>query len=166
MRGIVFVDDRSAVHVVPRAELRYAEVVPLGGDGWALKYQLAGASIVRSLEWKGDCRPPTLKKNDKISVGEYNQIAADAVKTTITRGHRDVHLERRSDNVFFVRSGLVEDDDRVVLCRKFIAEMVLTARQTAIGPLDDTRLQMLHEIHAAARDLVLPDWYPLEEKPR
>lgn len=163
MRGIVFVADRSAVHVIPRAELRFAEVVALGGDGWALKYQLAGAAIVRSIEWKGDCRPSSLR-SDGISIGAYNQIAAGVMQTTITRGHRDVHLERRSDSVFLVRSGFVEEDDRVVLCRKFIAEMALTARQTAIGPLDEARSQMLHEIHAAARDLVLPDWFPLKEK--
>lgn len=161
MRGIVKIDDRSAVHVIPRAEIRYAEVVLLGGDDWALKYQLASTVVVRSVEWKGECRPETLKT--KVEVGEYNKMAAEFVSTLITRGHRDLHLERRTDNVFLVRSGLIEDDARIVLCRKFIAEMALTARQTAIGPLDDTRLQMLHEIHAAARDLVLPDWYPLKE---
>ena len=164
MKGIVFVDDRSAVHVIPRAELRHVEAVALGGDGWALKYQLAGTVVVRSVEWKGESRPATLKT--KVEVGEYNQMAAEYLLTVLTRGHRDVHLERRTDNVFFVRSGLVENDARVVLCRQFITEMSLTARQTAIGPLDDTRLHMLHEIHAAARDLVLPDWYPLKEDPR
>ena len=162
MRGVVFVDDRSAVHVIPRAEVRHVEVVPLGGDGWALKYQLAHIVTVRSVEWKGESRPATLK--GKIEIGEYNQMAAGALLTTITRGHRDVRLERRADNVFLVRSGLIEEDDRVALCRRFITEMALTARQTAIGPLDDVRLTMLHEIHAAARDLVLPDWYPLKEE--
>jgi hypothetical protein len=53
---------------------------------------------------------------------------------------------------------------RVALCRQFIADMALTARQTAVP--DDARLQMLHEIHAAARDLVLPDWYPIKEEAR
>jgi hypothetical protein len=159
VRGIVFVDDRSAVHIIPRAEVRYVEVVALGGDGWALKYQLAGTLVVRSVEWKGESRPETLKT--KVEVGEYNNMAAGYLLTVITRGHRDVHLERRSDNVFFVRSGLVEDDARAVLCRQFIVEMALTARQTAVG--DEARLQMLHEIHAAARDLVLPDWFPLKE---
>ena len=164
MKGIVFVDDRSAVHVIPRAEVRHVEVVAISGDDWALKYQLAGTVVVRSVEWKGESRPETLKT--KATVGEYNKMAAEFVLTVITRGHRDVHLERRTDNVFVVRSGLVEDDARVVLCRQFITEMALTARQTAIGPLDETRLQMLHEIHAAARDLVLPDWYPLKEDPQ
>ncbi len=164
MRGIVKIDDEATVHVIPRAEVRHVDVEPLGvgGNAWVLKYQLAGVAIVRKIEWFGDCRPPTLR-NDKISIYDYNQIAAVAVQTTITRGHRDVHLERRSDGVFLVRSGFVEEDDRVVLCRKFIAEMALTARQTAIGPFDDARLQMLHEIHAAARDLVLPEWFPLKE---
>jgi hypothetical protein len=163
VRGIVKIDDGSEVHVIPRAEVRYADVTQLDGDkdGWVLCYQLIGA-IERNIVWEGDCRPATLR-NDKISIGEYNRIAADAVQATITRGYRDVHLERRSDGVILVRSGFIEDDDRVVLCRKFIAEMALTARQTAIGPLDDARLQMLHEIHAAARDLVLPDWFPLKE---
>ena len=164
MKGIVFIEDRSAVHIVPRSEVRHVEVVPLSADDWALKYQLAGTVVVRSVEWKGEGRPETLKT--EIEVGEYNKMAAEFVLAVITRGHRDVHLERRSDNVFFVRAGLVEDDTRVVLCRQFITEMALTARQTAIGPLDDVRLQMLHEIHAAARDLVLPDWYPLKEEPR
>lgn len=167
MRGIVKIDDGAAVHVIPRAEVRYVEVTKLVGDdeGWTLDYQLVGAAVERSIVWEGDCRPPTLR-NEKISIGEYNQIAAGAVQTAITRGYRDVHLERRSDGVILVRSGLIEDDDRIVLCRKFITEMALTARQTAIGPLDDTRLKMLHEIYAAARDLVLPDWFPLKEEPR
>ena len=164
MKGIVLVDDRSEVHVIPRAELRHVEIVALGGDGWALKYQLAGTVVVRAVEWKGESRPETLKA--KLPVGEYNRMAAEFLLAVFTRGHRDVHLERRTDNVFFVRAGLVENDARVVLCRQFITEMALTARQTAIGPLDDTRLHMLHEIHAAARDLVLPDWYPLKEDPR
>lgn len=163
MRGIVKIDDGAAVHVVPRAEVRYAAVVHEGGEGGgaALHYQLAGG-VSRTIEWRGDCRPPTLRDDAKISVGDYNLIAAQAVQTTITRGHRDVHLERRSDGVILVRGGLVEEDAQVVLCRKFIADMALTARQTAIGPLDDTRLSMLHEIHAAARDLVLPAWFPLQ----
>ena len=160
MKGIVFVDDRSTVHVIPRSEVRHVEVVALGGDGWALKYQIAGTVVVRSVEWKGESRPDSLK--DKIDVGGYNQIAAGGLLTMLTRGHRDIHLERRADNVFLVRSGLVEDDARVVLCRQFVVEMALTARQAAIG--DEARLQMLHEIHAAARDLVLPDWYPLKEE--
>ena len=162
MKGIVLVDDRSVVHIIPRAEVRHVEVVALGGDGWVLKYQIAGTAVVRSVEWKGEGRPETLKT--KATVGEYNKMAAEFLLTVITRGHRDVHLERRADNVFFVRSGLIEDDARVVLCRQFITEMALTARQTAIGPLDETRRQMLHEIHAAARDLVLPDWYPLKDE--
>jgi hypothetical protein len=150
VRGIVFVDDRSAVHVIPRAEVRYVEVVSLNGEDWALEYQLADTVHVRSVEWRGESRPESLK--DKIDVGGYNQIAAGGLLTILTRGHRDVHLERRADNVFFVRSGLVEDDAHVVLCRQFITEMA--------------RRQNLHEIHAAARDLVLPSWYPLKEEPR
>lgn len=164
MKGIVFVDDWSAAHIIPRAELRHVEVVPLGGDDWALKYQLTHTLVVRSVEWKGESRPGSLK--EKISVGEYNKLAAGALLTMLTRGHRDIHLERRADNFFHVRSGLIENDDQVVLCRQFITEMALTARQTAIGPLDDARMQMLHEIHSAARDLILPDWYPLKEDPR
>jgi len=159
VRGIVLVDDRSAVHVIPRAEIRHVEVVALGGDGWALRYQLADTVHVRSVEWRGESRPESLKA--KIEISDYNQIAAGGLLTILTRGLRDVHLERRADNVFFVRSGLIEDDAHVVLCRQFITEMTLTARQSAIG--DEARLQMLHEIHAAARDLVLPDWYPLKE---
>jgi len=165
VRGVVFVDDRSAVHVIPRVELRYAEVVSLDEGrrmeshrDWTLKYQLVGSSVVRSIEWKGEGRPETLKS--KIDVGEYNKIAAQSVLTILTRGHRDVHLERRSDNIFLVRSGLIEDDARVALCRQFITAMALTAQQTAVP--EDARLQILHEIHAAARDLVLPDWYPLK----
>ena len=165
MRGIVFVDDRSVVHVIPRAELRYAAVVSLDEDShvdahvdWELRYQLVGSPVMHSIEWEGESRPETLKT--KIGVGEYNRIAAGAVLTTITRGHRDVHLERRADNVFLVRLGLIEDDARVALCRQFITEMALTARQTAVP--EDARLQILHEIHAAARDLMLPDWYPLK----
>ena len=169
MRGIVFVDDRSAVHIIPRAEVRHAEVVALGGDGWALKYQLANTVVVRSVEWKGESRPESLKA--KIDVGEYSRIAAGAVLTMLTRGHRDVHLERRSDNVFLVRSGLVEDDERVTLCRQFIAERALTSKESTIDgvlmhPLNNARWQILDEIHAAARDLILPDWYPLKEEPR
>lgn len=165
MKGIVFIDDRSAVHVVPRAEVRHVEVVSIGGNNWALKYQLAGTVVVRSIEWKGDSRPETLK--GKIEIDDYNHMAADFVLTVLTRGHRDLHLERRSrDNVFFVRSGLVEEDAHVVLCRQFIAQMSLTAQQTAIGPLDETRLQMLYEIHAAAHDLILPEWFPPKETPR
>jgi len=167
VRGLVFVDDRETTHVIPRAEVRHAEVVALSGDDWALKYQLAGTVLTpRSIVWRGECRPASLKAlKTQASIGEYNQMAADFVRTVITRGHRDVHLERRSDNVFLVRSGLVENDARVVLCRQFIAEMALSARQTAIGPLDETRMHMLHEIHAAARDLLLPDWYPIQEEP-
>ena len=164
MRGIVFVDDRSVVHVIPRAEVRHVEVVALGGNDWALKYQLAGTGVALSVEWKGESRPESLK--DKIDVGGYNQIAAGGLLTILTRGHRDVHLERRSDNVFLVRSGLVEDDARVVLCRQFVAEMAATALQSARKVLNEPRQTMLHEIHAAARDLVLPDWYPLKEEPR
>ena len=155
------IDDGAAVHVIHRAEVRHVEVVALGGDDWALKYQLAGTGVARSVEWKGESRPESLK--DKIDVGEYNQIAAGSLLTILTRGHRDVHLERRSDNVFLVRSGLVEDDARVVLCRQFVAEMV---SRLGLGSLDDRRQKMLHEIRAAARDLVLPDWYPLKEEPR
>ena len=158
MRGIVFVDDRSAVHIIPRAEIRHVEVVSLGGDDWALKYQLAGTVVVRSVEWKGEGRPESLKT--KIEVGDYNQIAAGGVLTILTRGHRDVHLERRIDNVFFVRSGLIEDDARVVLCRQFIVEMV---SRLGRGSLDDRRQTVLHEICAAARDLVLPEGYALKE---
>jgi len=169
VRGIVFVDDRSAVHIIPRTEVRHAEVVALGGDDWALKYQLTHTVVVRSVEWKGESRPESLKA--KIDVGEYNRIAAGAVLTMLTRGHRDVHLERRADNVFLVRSGLVEDDTRVALCRQFIAERALIVKQSVIdgfvmNPLEDTRYQTLDEIHAAARDLILPDWYPLKEEPR
>lgn len=163
MRGIVFVDDRSAVHVIPRAEVRHVEVVALGGDDWALKYQLAGTALVRAVEWKGESRPASLK--DKIDVGGYNQIAAGALLTTITRGHRDVHLERRSDNVFLVRSGLIEDDERVVLCRQFVVEMATKVLSARVA-IDQSRQTMLHEIRDAARDLVLPDWYPLKEESR
>ncbi|HSX22880.1 MAG TPA: hypothetical protein VLE97_08925 [Gaiellaceae bacterium] len=170
MRGTVKIDDGACVHVIPRAEVRYAEVVAIDQgydpavtreyEAWELRYQLTGADT-RSVQWRGDCRPPSLR-NDKISVGEYNRIAAEAVLATITRGYSDFHLERRSDGVMLVRAGFAEDDAHVVTCRKFIAEMALTARQTAIGPLDETRRHMLHEIHAAARDLVLPAWYPLQ----
>ena len=167
MKGIVFIDDRSAVHVIPRAEVRYVEVVPLSGDNWALKYQLAGTVVVRSVEWEGESRPESLK--NKIDVGGYNQISAGGLLTILTRGHRDVHLERRTDNVFFVRSGMIEDDARVVLCRQFIAERALTAGKTTIGrfvnPLEGARLDML-EIHAAARDLVLPEGYAPKEEAR
>jgi hypothetical protein len=162
MRGTVKIDDGGAVHVIPRAEVRYAEVTSTAdGEASALDYQLVGGTA-RTIHWRGDCRPASLR-NDKISVGEYNRLAAEAVLVTITRGYRDFHLERRSDGVMHVRAGFIEDDAHVVLCRKFITEMALTARQTAIGPLDDTRLHMLHEIHAAARDLVLPAWFPLQE---
>lgn len=164
MRGTVFIDDRSAVHIIPRSEVRYVEVVALGGDDWALKYQLAHTLVVRAVEWKGESRPASLK--EKIDIGEYNKLAAGSVLTMLTTGHRDIRLERLTDNFFLVRSGLVEEDARVALCRRFITEMALIARQTAIGPLDDTRMQMLHEIHAAARDLILPDWYPLKEETR
>ncbi len=159
------IDDRAAVHMIPRAEVRYVEVAPIGGDDWELKYQLTGAAAARSIEWRGDCRPPTLK-NDKISIGEYNRIAAGSIQTMITCGHRDVHLERRSDGVILVRSGLVEEDDRVVLCRKFIAEAALVALATPHGRLDPAHGALLREIFAAARDLVLPDTYPIQEEPR
>lgn len=168
MKGIVLIDDGAEVHVIPRAEVRHCEVVQgrEGPDEASVLHYLLADAVSGSIEWRGDCRPLSLR-NDKISVGEYNRIAAQAVQTMITRGHRDVHLERRSvDNVFLVRSGLVEEDAQVVLCRKFIAEMALTARQTAISPLDDARRTMLGEIHAAARDLVLPGWFPLKEEPR
>lgn len=164
MKGVVMIEDRSAVHVIPRSELRYVEVVHVGGDGWALKYQLAGTVVVRSVEWKGESRPASLRDDAKVTIGDYNQSAAAFVLTILTRGHGDVHLERRTDNVFLVRSGLVEDDARVVLCRKFIAEMALTAAQTAVP--EEARSQILHEIHAAARDLVLPDWYPVPQEAR
>lgn len=167
MRGIVFVDDRSAVHVIPRAEVRHVEIVALDSeadlpDDWALNYQLAGG-IVRSVEWKGESRPESLK--DKIDVGVYNQIAARGLLTMITRGHRDIHLERRADNVFLLRSGLVEDDAHVVLCRQLVVEMV---SRLGLESLDDWRQKLLHEILDAARDLKLPDWYPLRdlEEPR
>jgi hypothetical protein len=182
MRGIVKIDEgtfllepgrgeppddearESCVHIIPRAEVRYVEVTKLAGysDAWVLDYQLVGMPV-RSIRWQCDCRPPSLKRDATITTDEYNRIAAESVQAVITRGHRDVHLERRSDGVVLVRSGMIENDAQVVLCRKFIAEMALTARQTAIGPLDDTRLHMLHEIHAAARDLVLPAWFPLQE---
>lgn len=161
MRGTVKIDDGATVHVIPRAEVRYAEVTSTAdGEASALDYQLVWGTA-RTIHWRGDCRPASLR-NDKISVGEYNRIAAEAVLATITRGYSDFHLERRSDGVMLVRAGFSESDAQVVLCRKFIADMALTARQTAIGPLD-TRLHMLHEIHTAARDLVLPDWFPLQE---
>jgi hypothetical protein len=168
LKGIVKIDDRLTVHVIPRAEVRYVEIVALGNTGdWELQYQLASGHV-RSVEWKGEGRPESLKT--KIEVDEYNKMAAEFLLTVLTRGHRDVHLERRSDNVFLVRSGLVEDDARVVLCRQFIAEMATTAKQPMIAgfvmnPLEDARLHMLDEIYAAARDLILPDWYPLKEEP-
>lgn len=116
MKGIVFVDDRSAVHVIPRAEVRYVEVVDLGVGDWALKYQLAGTIVVRSVEWKGEGRPETLKT--KVTVGAYNKMAAEFLLEVLTRGYRDVHLSRRADNVFFVRSDLPEDDAHCTLCRQ------------------------------------------------
>ena len=155
------IDDGAAVHVVPRAEVRFAEVVALGGDDWALQYQLANTNVVRSVEWRGESRPASLK--DKIDVVGYNQISAGGLLTMITRGHRDVHLERRADNVFLVRMGLVEDDARVALCRQFVVEMV---SRLGLGSLDDRRQKLLHEISAAARDLALPDWYPIKEDPQ
>ena len=161
MRGIVLVDDRSAMHIIPRAEIRHVEVVSLGGDDWALKYQLAGTVVVRSVAWKGESRPESLK--GKINMGEYNQIAAGGLLTMLTRGHRDIHLERRADNVFLVRSGLVEDDAHVVLCRQFIVEMGMMMGH---GTLDDRQQTMLHEICAAARDLRLPDGYAPKADPR
>ena len=150
------------MHIIPRSEVRHVEVCHVGGDGWALKYQLTHTLIVRSIEWKGESRPASLK--EKIDIGAYNRIAAGSLLTMLTSGHRDIRLERRANNIFLVRSGLIEEDERVALCRKFITEMALTARQTAIGPLDDTRRQMLNEIQDAARDLILPDWYPLKEE--
>ena len=165
MRGIVFVDDRSTVHIIPRAEIRHVEVVSLGGDDWALKYQLAGTVVVRTVEWKGESRPESLK--DAIDVKGYNQIAAGGLLTMLTRGQRDLHLERRTDNVFLVRSGLVEDDAQVVLCRQFIVEMVSRmGMMMGLGTLDNRRQTILHEICAAARDLRLPDGYAPKADPR
>ena len=167
MKGIVKIDDHLTVHVIPRDEVRYVEILALPGPeaaDWMLSYQLAGSSRTCEIEWRGDCRPPTLRDDAKILANEYNQIAAQAVQTILTRGFRDVHLERRLDGVFLVRSGLLENDDRVVLCRQFITDMSVTARQTAIGPLDEARRQMLWQIQQAAHDLVLPDWYPLKEE--
>jgi len=163
MRGIVKIDDGRAVHVIPRAEVRYAEVISLAGyaEGWALRYQLVGMTFFREIEWRGESRPAGLKT--QIDVGEYNRLATGSILTMITRGQRDLHLERRADNVFLVRSGLVEDDVQVVLCRKFIAERALTSLQSAGGVIDE---QLLREIQDAARDLVLPDWYPLKEEVR
>jgi hypothetical protein len=163
MRGIVKIDDGRAVHVIPRAEVRYAEVISLAGyaEGWALRYQLVGMTFFREIEWRGESRPAALKT--EIDVGEYTRIAAGSVHTMIPRGQRALHLERRADNVFLVRSGLVEDDVRVVLCRKFIAEMAMTSLLSVRGMLDE---QLLREIQDAARDLVLPDWYPLKEEVR
>jgi len=166
VKGIVKIDDGLTVHLIPRAEVRYVEVYAAAGadSDWMLTYQLAGSSSTREIEWSGDCRPPTLRDDAKILINEYNQIAAQAVQTILTRGFSDVHLERRLDGVFLVRSGLIESDDRVVLCRRFITDMAVTARQTAIGPLDEARRQMLWEIQQAAHDLILPDWYPLKEE--
>lgn len=166
MRGIVLIDDGAEVHVIPRAEVRYAEISSPGGDTWLLKYQLAAAPTARSVRWEGDCRPPTLK--EKISIGEYNRIAAQAMQTMITRGERDLHLERRSDGVILVRSGLLEDDARAVLCRKLIAEAAyallecVPSVETARGRLDD----LLRTIYLAARNLQLPDEYPVKEPDR
>jgi hypothetical protein len=177
VRGIVKIDDGTAVHVIPRAEVRHVEVVALkqrGPEklidealwgGWVLRYQLVGADP-RSVEWCGDCRPPTLRNDAKISIAEYNRIAAEAVQATITRGHRDVHLERRSDGVILVRAGLIENDEHVVMCRKFIAETVLAALASPHGRLDETHGKLLREIYAAARDLVLPAGYPIQEERR
>lgn len=165
MKGVVVVDDRSAVHVIPRSEVRHVEVVALGGDDWALKYQLAGTFMIRSIEWKGESRPLSLKT--KIEVGEYNRITAVSILTIITRGYSDIHLARRADNVFLVRSGLVENDARVVMCRQFVAERAMTALlQLVWGPLDAQLQQALREIQDAAHDLVLPDGYPLQEESR
>ena len=167
MKGIIKIDDRLTVHVIPRDEIRYVDVHVTGDAevrGWTLSYQLSGSPSSHEIEWSGDCRPPTLRDDAKITIHEYNQIAAQAVQTILTRGFRDVHLERRLDGVFLVRSGFLEDDDRVVLCRRFVTDMAITARQTAIGPLDEARRQMLWEIQQAAHDLVLPDWYPLKEE--
>ena len=179
MRGIVFVDDRSVVHIIPRTEIRHVEVVSLGGDDWALKYQLAGTVVVRAVEWKGESRPESLKGS--IDVKGYNQIAAGGLLTMLTRGQRDLHLERRADNVFLVRSGHVEDDAHVVMCRQFIVERVsmlgvlISAAKAlgadkvellGLGTLDVQRQTMLNEICAAARDLRLPDGYTPKEDPR
>lgn len=161
MRGIVKIDDGSVVHVIPRAEIRRVEVAALGGDGYVLRYQLVGGAVERDITWLGDCRPASLKAS--IEIGEYNQLAAAAVQTTLTRGYGDVHLERRADNVFLVRSGLIDNDARVVMCRQFIVDMVARLES---GALDDRRQTVLHEIRAAARDLVLPDGYPIKEEPR
>lgn len=165
MNGIVKIDDGDVVHVIPRVEVRHVEIVKRGGeDGYALNYQLAG-TFVHSIMWQGDCRPSTLKT--KVEIGEYNKLAAGAVQTTITRGHRDVHLERRSNGMFLYRLGLIEEDAHVVLCRKFITEMATIALQSALGPIDNRRQQILREIQDAARGLQLPDWYPIkEEDPR
>ena len=165
MRGLVFVDDRSVAHIIPRAEIRHVEVVSLGGDDWALKYQLAGTVVVRAVEWKGESRPESLKGS--IDVKGYNQIAAGSLLTMLTRGQRDLHLERRADNVFLVRSGHVEDDAHVVMCRQFIVERVSRMGMLLrIGPLDNQWQTMLNEICAAARDLRLPDGYAPKEDPR
>lgn len=163
LRGIVRIKDRDVLHVIPRAEVRHVMVNKddESGGAWVLHYQLA-TSIRGDVTWYGDCRPETLK--DRITISEYNKLSADAVMMMLTEGYRDIFLRRREDGIFVVRSGLLEDDQRVELCRKFIAEMALTARQTAVGPLDEARREMLGEIQDAAQDLTLPDWYPLKEE--
>ena len=158
MRGIVKIDDGTAVHVIPRSEVRHVEIVALGGDSCALNYQLE--VVIRSIEWKGDCRPESLKT--KITVGEYNKSAAGSVMTMLTCGHRNLHLVRRSDGVILVRSGLLEEDHRMTLCRKFIADAVTVALDSPHGRLDEAHGKLLREIYAAARDLRLPDEYPIQ----
>jgi hypothetical protein len=142
--------------VIPRAEVRHVEVVALGGDNWAVKYQLAGTVVVRSIEWKGDCRPPTLK--DKIEIKDYNLMAAETLQTILTRGHRDLHLTRRSDGVILTRSGLAEEDERSVMCRSFIAKAAIAVLPRTFGPVERNLLQ---QIVLAAQDLRLPEEYQL-----
>jgi hypothetical protein len=163
MKGLVMITDGSETHVIPRAEVRHIEIRNVVGykDAWELDYMLTGTNFVRTVRWHKDCRPESLK--NQTTIGEYNESAAKYLQVVLTRGHRDVHLERRSDGVFFVRSGLIEDDARAVMCRQFIAEMALTVVQTAIGPLNETQMHMIWEMKQAARDLKLPDWYPLDE---
>jgi hypothetical protein len=157
MTGTVLIDDRSALHVIPRAEVRHAEVAALGNDGWALKYQLVGTVVVRSIEWKGESRPLSLK--GKIEIGAYNQAAAQSMMTMVTRGLDDLHLERRSDNVFLVRSGLIENDARVVLCRDFIAKTAVALLYAAEATQDGLLRQkaLLRQMYEAAHDLTLPE---------
>ena len=163
MKGIVLIADGAELHVIPRAEVRHVEIRNVVGhkNAWELDYSLAGTNFIRTIRWHTDCRPESLK--DKTTIGDYNESAALYIRTVITRGHRDVHLERRSDGVFFVRMGLIEDNARVVMCRQFIADMAMTVSQTAVGSLNEAQRQMIWKIKDAARDLKLPDWYPLDE---